>query len=408
MSYPLTPKLLDCALRRAFKKEANKPTTLDVNAVHDWAGYFGPDMAATNLQRLAVSADSGEAQYVYELFRAGDSVHLTYKQRMSSDEVFPRVVQVGSAVHSEMHGPGQVISCAFSKASGMWVSTVRYHNGHTEARNDPPSAIDMYPTGCAVDADAGPRCEQMQLDWPEKLKNTKNLIAHLQGKLAIFQGLIQGVPEEWGQFFIDQEENIERCAGGGEFCSEPAAVLIPMDMPDTVAAVAHPSAASASSSLLHDPVTHSAFTSAARAALQKAARSPPELAPGALVLLRLKYGSVVPSTHRLPVCLGRLRDDFEVGSVSDGALVSFAASFSSAPDLSGTWKESTDEAMKAIQVPLRAILVSGLSLTTQRKLTQASVSKICSCVAEYDFLPSTTAAVVAPEAAGGGGGGGAI
>ena len=51
----------DCVLRRAFKKEANKPTLLDVTAVHDWEIFFVPDMAATRLRRLAVSADSGEA-----------------------------------------------------------------------------------------------------------------------------------------------------------------------------------------------------------------------------------------------------------------------------------------------------------------------------------------------------------
>ena len=96
--------------------------------------------------------------------------------------------------------------------------------------------------------------------------------------------------------------------------------------------------------------------------------------------------------------MGRLGEDFELGSVSDGALVSIAALSSSAPDLSGTWKEPIEETRRAILVPLRTILVSGLSLTTQRKLTQASVSKIRSCVAEYDFLPTSTTATVALEA----------
>ena len=106
--------------------------------------------------------------------------------------------------------------------------------------------------------------------------------------------------------------------------------------------------------------------------------------------------------------MGRLGEDFELGSVSDGALVSIAALSSSAPDLSGTWKEPIEETGRAILLPLRTILVSGLSLTTQRKLTQASVSKIRSCVAEYDYLPTSTTATVALEAAGGGGDGGDV
>ena len=54
---------------------------------------------------------------------------------MSSDKIYPCLVQVCSVVHSEIHGPCQEISNDFSKTSGMG-STVRYHNGHVEARND--------------------------------------------------------------------------------------------------------------------------------------------------------------------------------------------------------------------------------------------------------------------------------
>ena len=71
----------------------------------------------------------------------------------------------------------------------------------------------MFPTGFAVDSDAGPRCEQMQPDWLEKLKNI-NLIAYLKGKLTSFQGTIEGVPLEWDKLFEDEEGKIERCSGG--------------------------------------------------------------------------------------------------------------------------------------------------------------------------------------------------
>ena len=59
---------------------------------------------------------------------------------MSSDEIYPRAVQDGSAVHSEMHGPGQVISSDFSKASGILVTSVRYHNGLPFSGSEGPSA----------------------------------------------------------------------------------------------------------------------------------------------------------------------------------------------------------------------------------------------------------------------------
>jgi hypothetical protein len=380
-------------MRTAFKKEANQPTIVDIDTVHDWAGFFAPAMGETNLERLAVSSDSGEAQRVYIFESSNGTVYLTYKQAMSSDEVYPRFVQVGSQIQSETHGAGQVVTCNFNKVSGLWVSEVLYHNGFKETRSDPPSGIDMYPTGVISVAAEGPRCETMQPDWPDKLKNTKQLIRTFKEKLAIFQGQITGLAEEWDGFFEAEEAKIAACTAagvGGEFNPKPAAVLLSMGaaVPEATPPLVPPPAPPC---LLLDPVVHSAYTSAARAGLQRAARFPPALTPGSLVLLRLKHGCSAPSTHRLPVCLGQLGDDFNCETVPDGALVRFSVMYCTASDLAGTWKVPLDESRIYASLPLRAILVSGLVLTAQRKLTQASVAKISLCIAPYDLFPDVSA-----------------
>lgn len=119
---------------------------------------------------------------------------------------------------------------------------------------------------------------------------------------------------------------------------------------------------------------HSQFTAAQRLAAIELSRHPPELSSGGIIVLRLRFDSDVPLTHVLPFCLATLPEGFDKTTVPDGSLVDFIPYFCASADFaSGIWSQATSTSI--IEAPLRAIMASGIGLTTTRKLKVVSPEK---------------------------------
>ena len=145
-------------------------------------------------------------------------------------------------------------------------------------------------------------------------------------------------------------------------------------------------------SLPIDPLTHASFTEADRRVLQaRRRRGPSGLFSGA-VLLRLRYGTVVPEAHTLPWCLAYAAFDEEATN-ADGASLPFTPLFTTTQNLDGKWSPASSN----LKMPLGSVLAVGLELTGASKLTAYSKSLVLLHVSKYDLNLEDT---------GSGGGGG--
>jgi hypothetical protein len=390
-SIVISESRLDMALMGAFVKAANKPIIIAVNYVRDWVAFLAPVMARINLERLACSQGSGDAQMVYRLQRQPTGgVGLTYKASMQGFELYPRRLNPGSVYTSGAHGTGSVTASAFDPNEGAWHSTVMYHTGISEVVVHPPEPIELFPEPAFIPTGVPP-IEPMQPTYPDVLARAKRNIARCTAALDVFhnEAVAPGVTQEWAAFFTQEDALVARCTAtpGTPLYVGPDqyTALLPCIAPTGPAEV--PRAAPLPPPVFEiDPVVHAAFTSAQRTALQHAARQP-ALAAASLVLLRLPFRAQMPPEHILPVCVGRLPADFDAGAIVDGGAVSFHIYHSTARVLTGTWKESGAAGQTTLGLPLRAILMSGIELTQGGKLSAASLRKITDSVLPFELLP---------------------
>ena len=389
--FPISPSRFRQALRNGFTEESKKPTILEVDAVHKWAHWLAPCMKAVNLERLACSGNSGDAQYEYLVERIGDApgdVGLFYKMFASDRATYPRRRSIGSSHISDIHGPGTVSECTYEDATGNWVSEMLYHNGHTEMLRDPPEPIRMFPDMSLI-PNGSPEYEPMNKGWSEQVRKIKSNVVRCIEQLRIFS-TIEGVRDDWDDFFHCQEERIGVCTETTEapWCassSELTQITRTIGTRERRIAQKKEQEIPPRAPLDIDPVTHTGFTSAHRAALQRAESV--SLAPGVLVLFKLKFGMAVPIHHHLPFCLAYIPNSFNLATHPEDSLISFEALFAKGAnqDLSTTWTSRLASAN--VSGPLRSILVTGVELTGARKLTAESKGRITALVSAFDLVP---------------------
>ena len=383
-AFPIAPTRFRATLKSAFVAEAMKPTIVEVSGVRCWSDFFRPAMEHRTFERLACSGTSGDAQYLYCISRQPDGeVGLTYKKYASEDEVYPRRLQVGTVFSSEAHGAGTVVDSSFDVGSKMWVSTVAYHNGHSEEFRDPPQPIVMFPVQALIPTVA-PTFESMAHDWPHKVKGIESNIRKCEEHLNIFSGAVPGVREDWAEFLDGQHARIAICAASPQtpWCAELSTITItptPAPYKGPVPLRSQPPPLAVPFTV--DPVTHNAYSSADRAALQREERA--TLIPGTMVVLKLKFGSLVPVHHKLPFCLAHVPASFVAAAHPDGELVTFETLFTKGTDLTMAW--SAQHASCTLSAPLRSVLVSGVELTAARKLTAMSMRRMTSILSTYDL-----------------------
>ena len=102
-----------------------------------------------------------------------------------------------------------------------------------------------------------------------------------------------------------------------------------------------------------------------------------------MVVLKLKFGSLVPVHHKLPFCLAHVPASFVAAAHPDGELVTFETLFTKGTDLTMAW--SAQHASCTLSAPLRSVLVSGVELTAARKLTAMSMRRMTSILSTYDL-----------------------
>jgi hypothetical protein len=385
---PIVPSRFKQALRNGYREEGAKPYILDVDGVHEWSNFLDPFMHRIDLQRLACSGGSGEAQYEYIIQRYGEQAHevgMTYKKYASEPEIYPRKWNIGSEYLSEAHGPGSVVSTSFSALTSSWTSEIFYHNGYVEKIDDPPQPIFMFPD--ARVPTGSPSFEAMAISWPKQIHAIQKNIKNCENHLGVFTNeVIPGVQDEWIAFFDNQKLQISSCLSNptSPWCKESSALVAISPTPAPRARVEqHHRAPSPSPPVPFDidPVTHSAFTPSERAILQRAERL--SLVPGTHVVLRLKFGAAVPVHHKLPFCLAIIPPSFNAATHIGDELVNFCALFSKGSDLTSTWTSENENSR--ILAPLRSVLVSGIELTASRKLSASSTKKIKALVSGYDL-----------------------
>ncbi len=389
--FPISPSRFRQTLRNGFTEESKKPNILEVDAVHKWSQWFAPCMKAVNLERLACSGNSGDAQYEYLVERIGDApgdVGLFYKMFASDRATYPRRRSIGSTYISEIHGPGSVSECTYEDATGNWVSEILYHSGHTEILRDPPEPISMFPDMSLIPI-GYPEYESMNNGWSDQVRKIKPNVLRFIEQFRMFS-TIEGVKDDWDSFFLYQEERIGVCTETPEapWCSSsslltPITPTIGIRERRSIAQKKQENPPRAPPDI--DPVTHSGFTSAHRAALQRAESV--SLVPGVLVVFKLKFGMAVPSHHHLPFCLAYVPNSFNLATHPEDSLILFEALFAKGAnqDLSSTWTSRL--ATVNVSGSLRSILVSGVELTGARKLTAESKGRITALVSAFDLVP---------------------
>jgi len=275
---------------------------------------------------------------------------------------------------SPVHGAGQVISTTYEPTSTSWLTEVQYYSGARDTTALPVIGILMFPAG-SLPSPLVPRGEKMLSEWPSKVSKIQKNIENCAEKLTIFKeaGIgMQNVASSWKLFFDEEKSKITACQEDMEGPYYRGASLYrELNVSDDVTRIAYtpPSALTAIIPYSYDPVVHANFTSSQRLAAMEASRHPPALKGGSLVLLKLRFGTNVPSTHSLPFCLATLPLDFVTSSVPDGASVKFKPYFSTS-DIGGVW--SHQNPITLLQAPLRSVLVSGLEFTALRKLKHQS------------------------------------
>lgn len=375
---------LDKALATAFLAASKKPTIINIDGVHNWSGHFGPAMAALDLGRLACSEDGGDSQHSYTFVPSNSTVLMTYKRFSSQQERYPRQYNVGDAISTET-GDGQVTETEYLPAQRSWRSTVSLHNGFSTMITHPVIGIDVFPG--SVFPGGSPPFERMAADWPKKVTGIEKNIRNCVLRIPYMFSLDETVLPEWEAWFVDMKQRTALCAAMGLawYQGEERAELIVSGHLGLAVASALP-CAEESHLFPVDPVTHVNFTAQQRLKAMNDSRSPPHLAPGVYVLLRLRHNqSGVPTSHALPCCIGVIPAGFTFASLPDGGVVRFSVMFTTAADLTGTWTATAT----AIEAPLSSILISGLTLTQARKVTAASQANIRRVVSPYEHSNST-------------------
>ena len=199
-------------------------------------------------------------------------------------------------------------------------------------------------------------------------------------RLDVFS--IEGVKEEWARWFDVQEAKIRSTMARSDRLWFQWALPMPLQASMPRAPVAPLPPLVPPAPFGYDPVTHVGLTAAQQRQFQAQMRCLPNLLPGGLTLLRLQFGAAVPRTHVLPWCLGVLPVNFVLSDISDFGLVEFDATYTSRAErsLKCIWVQQGK-----ITMPLSSVLVSGIELTTSKKLTVKSQEKISSSVSTFDL-----------------------
>jgi len=316
-----------------------------------------------------------------------DNVVMTYRRFLHEKATFPRDFNTGQQYTSTTYGPGQVTGTIYSSTEAAWLTEISYVTGYSETLALPVKGIDMFPGQGLVPEELTPRGEQVDPAWPSTVAKIKANVANVTDKIVIFQEGrgIPGVQASWKNFFDTEEAAIAACAidpDGPYYRGEnlyrkllpteavlgahitPVLELLPIEPYRT------------------DPVVHASFTAAQRASAMEATRHPPSLLPGGIVLLKLRFGTAVPITHRVPFCLGVVPEDFILAAVPDAGLIKFKPYFSSS-DIGGVWSNEIQGVI--LSAPLSSILASNLEFTQARKLKASSIKKNRSIVPHYDL-----------------------
>jgi hypothetical protein len=195
---------------------------------------------------------------------------------------------------------------------------------------------------------------------------------------------VPGVKEDWASWFANEAGKIAVCVADAAqpWCSELSnLIMTPTLAQDHSPIVLRSPLPPRTVPFVIDPVTHREFTSADRAALQRAERA--TIVPGSMVVLRLKFGSLVPVHHKLPFCLAYVPDSFVAAEHTDGSMVTFEVIFARGADLTAVWTLRAAEC--TLLAPLRSILIGGVSIIATRKLSAVSTAKITSILSQYDL-----------------------
>jgi hypothetical protein len=359
-----------------------KPTIIDVDGVRSWSDWLRPVMARVDLGRLCCAGNSGDAQYEFSLRKYAGQVGLTYKKYASENEVYPRYMQAGSVLNSDIHGAGTVVDSSYHADSSTWASTVTYFNGYSEVLHHPPQPILMFPDPTLIPT-GSPAFEPMATDWPRKVHSIQSNIGKCEQHLHVFSS-IAGVKEDWASWFANEAAKIAVCVAEATtpWCTEQSNLMItPTPAHDHGPVVLRSPQPPLTVPFVIDPVTHRDFTSADRATLQRSERA--TIAPGTMVVLRLKFGSPAPAHHKLPFCLAYVPESYVAAGHPDGSMVDFEVLFAKGADLTAVWTARLPSC--TLMAPLRSVLISGISIIASRKLSAVSTAKITNILSQYDL-----------------------
>lgn len=379
----ISPSRLDRAMKEAFRQASMKPILLTVDYVHDWAKYFAGPMAVVNLGRLACSEGSDNAQHSYT-FKKNDLGHvcLVYKRFSAHQERYPRQYNLNSEFIGDF-GPGIVVGSEYIPSTRSWKSEVAFHNGEHAFMTHPVLGIEMFPDSTMLPCGL-PGYEPMQPKWPVILANSEKNIKKCETELTVFAS----VSSEWAEFYARQKAQIAAVeeTPGSSWYQGGGLPELNRSTHDTLTATVSAAASAATSDMPPtfqvDPVTHASFSESERVRLLSGRHLHPNLLPGGLVLIRLRFGTATPTTHVLPVCIGRIPESINLSD--SGALIEFGALFTKKSDLTGTWAVG-DGQLSVIKAPKFSILLSNLELTGALKLSAASLASIRSLVPSFEL-----------------------
>lgn len=144
-------RLMEAIKTASRRRHAAQAEVVSIAGVRDWKTFFSGAAADVDLRRLAMSNVSGEAVYQFILKRGENgTVNLTYKERSTNSDIYPRPFHDGEVVRDDVFGSGSYIDVAFSAEAAQWRGVVEWENGQRTVRHAPPSPIVLFGGGSGL------------------------------------------------------------------------------------------------------------------------------------------------------------------------------------------------------------------------------------------------------------------
>ena len=234
------------------RRHAPQAREISVKGIRDWKSFLADAAASRDLRRLSMSNASGEGVYQFKIKRGtNNSVGLTYKERSTNEQVYPRPFHDGETVRDDILGHGRFVDVAFDTELGEWRGSIDWASGQRTVRCAPPNAIALFDNAMPVPAGL-PVFEPMRPEFLDEFKPAKAVIGRCLQSLPLLRDT-PGAEAEWADYFAETEACIQQCStdGGPWFRGEAPTLLRP-----GVSSISAPlTSVEARGAFLVDPIT---------------------------------------------------------------------------------------------------------------------------------------------------------